>query len=317
MIIAGMLMPTVSLAAERLDGVVAVVNDDVVTKSELNNAYKLLLTRVPDRTQLPAKDVLTQQVLNKVIMDKLQLQLAQKRSVSVESEQINTAILEMAKHSGTTPAGLRAKLEQQGINYDYFRKTVKEELIIAELQQREVGLDSNVSDNEVDSFVGSPVGQDLSGVEYNLGHILITDADESESGAKRALDKANAVIAKIKSGADFAQVAMADSSGSTALKGGDLGFRTIAEVPSIFVDKVTLMQVGDLVGPIKTASGYHIIKLKNKKVGSGGGDASIAAVKQRAKLVLQERKFNERLELWLKRLRFGAKIQNNLAAYVK
>ncbi len=254
--------------AEPLDKVVAIVNDDIITKTELDARQRIILTRIHPDAQLPPQHILEKQILHKVILEKLQLQLAKKQDISVDSNAITNAIKNVVANENTTQAEMNSNLKQLGVTNEHFRNYIKNELVIAELQQREVGIETTVTESEVESFVNSPVGQDLSGTKYLLGHILLSFPENATSEDIKGLENiAYEVMKKLKHGDDFNKVAMAKSSGIKALEGGDLGWRTIGQIPSMFVKYVTSMNVHDIRGPVKSSSGYHIIKLKEKQVG--------------------------------------------------
>ena len=150
-----------SFAGDKINGVVAIVNDDVITRTELNTKFNILLSRMEDVSDLPPKDVLDRQVLHKVVLDKLQLQLAKSRDMTVSAKDVNDTIQNIAKNQNLNLQEFKEKLQADGISYVSYRNNVKEQLLISDLQQKEVGLDTNVSDAEVDSFLSSPLGQDL------------------------------------------------------------------------------------------------------------------------------------------------------------
>lgn len=261
------LAPTVS-AAEKLNTVIAIVNEDVITKAELNTKYKILLTRIQDTAALPPEEQLKKQLLSKLIIDKLQLQLAKSRDINVSAKEINNVITNVAKEQELTLSQFKEKLDLEGISYLDYRRNIEEQLIVADLQQKEVGMDTNVTDSEVDSFLNSPLGQDLTGTEYRLGHILLTFPEKNSEKARKELKKkAKDIVQLLRNGADFGKIAMKESSGSNALEGGDLGWRTVGKIPTLFANDVVNLSINDVVGPIKSSSGYHIIKLKQKRIG--------------------------------------------------
>jgi len=257
-------------AAKALDQVIAVVNNDVITTSDLKRHSKLLLTRLdPQQAKLPPKDILEQQILNQMILDKIQLQLASNIGLDVDSASVDEALNNIASNDKLSVAELRQRMEQDGIAFKDFREHVKDEVLISRLRQREIGQEIVISAADIDGFLNSPVGQDQTGTEYHLAHILISAPDAAPTAA--SLDKyqaqANALVKSLKEGANFSQVAMAKSSGQYALQGGDLGWRRIGELPTIFVKYLPTMQLDEIVGPIRSANGFHIIKLVGKRSG--------------------------------------------------
>lgn len=255
-------------AKQSIDQVIAIVNSDIVTRSDLELHTKLLLTRIdPQQTKLPPKDILEQQILNQMILDKVQLQLAAKLGLEADAASIDETLGEIARSENLTVPELRNKLITEGIAFNDYRNHLKDEVLISRLRQREVAQEIVISAADIDGFLHSPVGQDHTGTEYHLAHILIS-ADEN-SPTPEAIDKykakADAVVQSIKAGADFGEVAMAKSAGQNALQGGDLGWRRIGEIPTMFVKYLTSMQQNEVVGPIRSANGFHIIKLIGKR----------------------------------------------------
>jgi peptidyl-prolyl cis-trans isomerase SurA len=258
-------------AGERLDRVVAIVNDDIITSKELDEKIKIIRWQleVSQATgNLPPDATLRKQVLNKLILDKIQLQLAKTHNIDTDSNTVNQNIKDMAGGGQLSLEAFKNSLAQHGISYDDFREHIKNELTISTLQQEEVAQNIVIPSSEVDSFLNSPIGQDQTGVEYRLAHILIQlPENPSAPEINQAKQKAVQLITALKNGANFEELAIAESSGQYALKGGDLGWRTVAQLPSIFVNDAPKMQLGQVVGPIKSSSGFHIIRLLDKRIG--------------------------------------------------
>lgn len=255
-------------AKQVLDKVVAVVNNDVISQYELENYTKLLVADLKAQSDaaLPPKGVLQEQALNRMIIDKIQLQFAEQSGIEVDSITVSQALQHMAQQKGQTLEQLRQETEARGIIFDEYRELVRNEIIIQRLQSREVARDVAIAKSDIESFLSSPAGQDNSGTEYRISHILLL-APESPTPAalKQVQLKAEEIVASLKKGADFQKTAMAKSAGRQALNGGDLGWRNTGELPTLFVNYVPTMQIGDIVGPIRSAGGFHIIKLQDKR----------------------------------------------------
>jgi len=298
-----------------LDRMVASVNDEAITESELKRQTELLLVRLRQtETPLPALPVLHKQLLEKMIMEKLQLQLAAAEGIEVDEKTLNQAIQEIASRDGLSVSQMQEFLVEQGIPVEQFRQTIKTELTLSKIQQKELGHRINISKTEVEHFLKSPAGQDHSGVEYRLGHILIPLPESPSAEQLQAVERqATAIVKELKAGADFAKVAIAKSAGQQALSGGDLGWRQADEVPTIFAKLTPTLRVGEVYGPIRDASGFHIIKLLSKRsIGEpsesnakGDGDS----LRHKAMEKLYQRKFEEILVAWLRRLRSDAEIK--------
>jgi peptidyl-prolyl cis-trans isomerase SurA len=255
-------------ARQPLDKIVAIVNDQVISESELNKYEKVLGARIKQQggATLPPKTEWQKQVLNHMIAEKIQLQLAKQLGIEIDGFAVSQAIEEMARVQNTTIEQLKRETEKQGFHFNDFREFIRVQMTLQSLHAREIGQDITVSKHEVESFLNSTAGQDQSGTEYQLGHILLA---LPEAPTPQILQKAQAEaeqLAKdLRSHLDFSKTAMTKSTGRHALNGGDLGWRTAAELPTLFVNYVPTMNVGDIVGPIRTTGGLHIIKLLDKR----------------------------------------------------
>lgn len=263
-------------AGQVLDKIIAVVNSDVISKSELDNYTKLVVAdmRSNPGAVLPPENELREQILNRMILDKIQVQLAEYSGIEIDSLTVSQALQNMAKQQGKSMEQFRRDVEKRGISFDEYRDLIRTELLVQRLQAREVGQDIAISKSDIESYMSSAAGQDKSGVEYRLAHILLTTSETPTPEAlKRAQAQAEELVASLKNGADFAKTAMAKSAGRQALHGGDLGWRTAGEMPTLFVNYVPTMKVGDIVGPIRSAGGFHIIKLQEKR--TSNNDANV------------------------------------------
>ena len=275
-LLAGLLMtnvlvfPTSSQAAQSLDRVVAVVNEDVISYSELSQKAKSVELRLRKlQVNLPAKDEFNAQVLEKMVLDQIQMQMANMVGIEVDDIALNDAIREIAAQEGMTLGQMRESLRGEEFSFAEFRNSVQTELTVSKLQQREIGHDINISKSELASFLNSPAGQDQTGMEYHLGHILLALPDSpTTQQIKRKQQQAQAIINKLAKGkASFATLAIAQSQGQHALQGGELGWRKMNELPTLFVKHIPNMQSQDIVGPLRSPSGLHIIKLIDKRLG--------------------------------------------------
>lgn len=256
-------------ATQSLNKIAATVGTDIITTAELSTKTNLVIKDLTKQNiNLPPIHVLERQVLNKIILDRIQLQLAKELAIEVDSTSVTQAIEELAKKQNLTFEAYKEQIQQDGINFIDFRDYIKTELTISKLQQREIGNDIRISNADLDGYLNSPIGQDHSGIEYNVGHILIATSQQSNHNLlKQAENKAINLVKELKQGKDFKQLAMANSADMLALDGGDLGWRQLHEIPSIFVKHIPMMQINQIIGPIQSASGFHIIKLHNKRLG--------------------------------------------------
>ncbi len=293
-----------------LDRMVASVNNEAITESELNRQTELLLVRLRQTdTPMPPLAVLHKQLLEKMIMEKCQLQIAAAEGITVDEKTLNQAVNEIASRDNLSVDQMQQFLEEQGITFAQFRETIKTELLLSKIQQKEVGQRITISKTEVDHFLTSPAGQDQSGTEYHLSHILIPLPEEySKTEQQKIEESANALTKELKHGADFAKMAMAKSAGQQALEGGDLGWRNTATMPSTFAKIAPTLRAGEIYGPIRNDSGYHIIKLLGKRASEAQRHQTATAARNKAMDTLYQRKFDELVVTWLRHLRSEAEI---------
>nr|WP_126452876.1 peptidylprolyl isomerase SurA [Sulfuriflexus mobilis] len=254
---------SVQAAVLPVDRIIAVVNDDVIMESELATRLRTIKGQLEQRkTALPPEDILRKQVLERLILSRLQLQAAERTGVRVSEQQLNAAIARIATQNKMTIAQFRNTLERDGFDFNVFREDIRREMTISQLLQRAVKQRINVTDQEVSNFLATNKNQASGANEFRLSHILIQLPEAASAEQVDAAQRtANATVAKLRSGADFGQVAAASSAGQQAFEGGDLGWRKAAQLPSLFSDVVTSMGKGDISDPIRSPSGFHIVQL--------------------------------------------------------
>jgi len=262
-----LLITSVVAYAETIDSIVAVVEDDVILEGELEREVSTIRARMTEsKAQLPPETVLRKQVLEKMIIDKLQRQLAEKAGVSVSEEMLNSSAADIAQRNNMSLEQFRSELENSGIPYNSFLDNMRNEIVINQIRAKEIGSRIKVSDSEVEHYMETEEKAGDEATQYHLGHILIA-VKESASSAEiqKAETKANNLVKKLRAGQDFAQAAINDSEDGNALKGGDLGWRGINDVPSQLVDGVRKMRLDEISDPIRSSGGFHIIKMLGKK----------------------------------------------------
>lgn len=253
-----------------LDIIAAVVDDSVIMKSEVDQRIADIEFQFQRRgSPLPPDEVVRRQVTEQLILERLQLNLAARAGIRIDDKEVNAALEELAKQSGMTLTAFQQKLDATpGGSYADVREQVKRELIINRLRQRRLQERIRITDQDVQNFLRSPSGQAELAGEYRLGHILIALPDEATpkdiAAAEARVKKAQDELAV---GKDFGQVAATYSNAETALKGGDLGWRKAAQLPTLFAEPAGKMQVGAVAGPFRTPSGFHLIKLLGKRGG--------------------------------------------------
>ncbi|WP_455200439.1 peptidylprolyl isomerase [Kaarinaea lacus] len=250
-----------------IDRIVAIVNDDVITFVELELELDVIKKQLRQRqTQMPPEDILQKQVLDRLVVNRIQLQRAEKRLLKVDDETLNNAIENIARQNGIGINEFRQALEASGIKYSEYRARVKDEMIMARLQQREVRRKITVTDQEIEDFLANQDLQGRSNEEYRLQHILLVVPEAATPvRIQEVKQKAQQLLESLNAGEDFSQLAIAQSDGQQALNGGDLGWRKLAEIPSLFSGLVKNMHQGDISGLIRSPSGFHIIKLAEKR----------------------------------------------------
>ena len=260
-----------------IDSVVAIVNDAVITRSELDDQIRTIKQQLRQQnTPAPAANVLQKQVLERLISSRLQLQLAANTSIRVDDDTLNRAINRIAVQNKLSLTEFRAVLEKDGFSFDKFREDIRDEITITRLRQRQVDSRITVTDQEVSQFLAAQARQGKSDDEYRLGHILIALPEAaSPEQIQAAQQKAEKILEKLQTkvkegaggGADFKETAIAVSDGQQALEGGDLGWRSAGQLPSLFAAQVPAMKVGELSGIIRSSGGFHIVKLLDYRGG--------------------------------------------------
>lgn len=252
-----------SQAAVELDRIVAVVNDDVVMKSELDEKVRTVKNQLKEQgTSLPPTGILEKQVLDRLILTKLQIQMAENTGIRVDDESLNRTISNIAAENKLSLAEFRKILEGDGYSYEKFREDIRHEILTSRLRQRQVDNRITVTDREIANFMDNQEQQGTVEIEYSLAHILVSTPEGISAAAREESKKiAEKVLGDLKNGGDFAQLAATYSDSEDALDGGKLGWRKAGQVPTLFAEFVADMQKGDVSEVIRSSSGFHIIKL--------------------------------------------------------
>lgn len=266
-LLCGMLLALSSHAANQLDRIVAVINDDVIMLSELNARISAVKSQMQEQNiPLPAPANLEKQVLDKLILTRLQIQMAQNTGIRVDDETLNRTISNIAAENKLSLNEFREIIESDGYSYEDFRRDIRSEILISRLQQRQVDNRVMVSEREIENFLANQAQQGEGDLEFRIAHILIAIP---EGGSARqvtaARQTAENVLSELQAGAEFARLAASHSDGRQALQGGDLGWLRVGQAPTLFADQITTMSAGAVSDLIKSPSGYHIIKLIDKR----------------------------------------------------
>ncbi|MDD3529741.1 MAG: peptidylprolyl isomerase [Gallionellaceae bacterium] len=284
-LIAGALFALPALAAPLLlDRIVAVVNNSVITASELDRKVEQTLRQLAQRnTPLPPRTQLTKQLLERMITEKALLQAAEESNIRIDGDTLDRTLNRIAAQNNMDLASFQANLTRDGIDFEDFRQQIRNEMTIVRLREREVDNRVVVTDAEIDNYLASRKLDPRNQTEYNLAHILIL-APEGASPEQLAelRGKAEKALAELKAGADFAQVSAAYSDAQNAMQGGGMGWRGEAKLPGLFVDAVKDIKVGDNTGVLRSPNGFHILRLLDKR----GADATTVVLQTRARHIL-------------------------------
>ncbi|MFZ9709388.1 MAG: peptidylprolyl isomerase, partial [Steroidobacteraceae bacterium] len=267
-----------------LDRVAAVVNDGVVLRSELDEQIAIVSERLKSQSlDMPPADLLRQQVLERLIVQEIQMQRADRAGIRINDENLNRALADVASRNGIALAQLPAALAQQGIDYATYREGIRREMTLQVLQQRDVIQRINVSPRELEQFLEKQKSRPSELNEYNLSHILIAVPQDAtpqqlEDASRRALE----VVSRVRGGEEFAKLAVAFSNSQTALEGGALGWRRGPEIPTVLADLVVGLKAGETSEPLRTPSGYHIVRLNEVR----GADQQVVIEQTHARHIL-------------------------------
>ena len=281
------LLVSAQAAAQRpalVDRIVAIVNKDVITLSELNEAIATAERNLRrTRTELPPRDVFERQMLERLVLDKAQLQLAKDSGIRIDDAQVDRAMQRVAEQNNLTLSDFRKRIEADGITFEQFRADLRDQITLQRLREREVDDKIQVSDTEVDLFLAETAAQSAERSEYELAHVLIR---LPEQAAPDALAAARARAEQARTEAlkgDFGAVAARYSDSPDALRGGLLGWRQADRLPELFAEALTKLNPGDVSEVLRSPAGFHIIKVLNRR---GAMPASVPIVQTRARHIL-------------------------------
>ena len=256
-----------SSSGELLDGIAAIVNDGVVLKSELEAETSRIVARLQQQgTQLPPPSILNRQVLERLVIEQLQIQRAENLGIRVSDETLNQALANIAQRNDVSLAELPAFLAREGVDYAAYRQGLRRQITIDQLRQRDVLQRINVSPKEVDAYLARQEGKASQREEFLISHILIAaPASATPAQVEAAGNQADELFQRLEAGEDFAKLAVAYSSGQQALEGGSLGWLKGSELPSLFADVVPGLAKGQVARPVRNSSGFHLIRLDDRR----------------------------------------------------
>ncbi|MBI3547089.1 MAG: peptidylprolyl isomerase [Gammaproteobacteria bacterium] len=262
-------------APTELDRVLVVVNDDVITETEVNS--RLASTKkqlVLEKIKIPPDNVLKKQLLERMVLERLQLQLAAQSGIRVSESDVDQAIETIAQRNNMTVENFRKAMTQNGIDVAAHRQQIRDQILIQQLLEREISNRVLVTDSEVSNFLDNRENRADMDVAYHLFHILVGIPESASPEAIQAAKKrADDIRQQLQQGADFQQIAVSYSQGVDALKGGDLGWKKAGELPELFLTPLKNMAPGEVSEALRGPNGFHILKLSEKR--GGGENASV------------------------------------------
>ena len=282
--------PLSSSSTREVDSIAAVVNNDVITRNDLTQRIRLVERRMRgQKIAMPPREQLEKQLLERMIADRTQTQLAAELGIKVDDQQLDRAVARIAEQNKLSVADFRNEIEREGTPYAVFREEIREEIIIQRLREREVDNKIQITESEVDAYLNSDTGAQAQ-QEINLNQILVRipeNASAEQIGARR--ERAEEVLRQLKTGADFAKTAATYSDAGDALEGGDLGWRNADRLPQLFVESTADLKQGELSKVVKSANGFHILKVAGRRSASvtkvNGATASVQQTRARHILI--------------------------------
>ena len=268
----------------KLDRIVAIVDQTVITEHELESRMRTVTAQLKKQnTELPAENVLRKQILERLISDALQLQYAAQTGLKVDDNQLNKTIERIAEQNQMSIKEFTDALSADGISMTKFRADIRSEITIARLREREVESRVNVSESEIDNFLTTQSSNNENRDEFEISHILIRTPEEgTPEEIQKAKAKVDDAIKLLQEGSSFAKVSASFSDAPNALEGGNLGWKSATQIPTLFLDALKNMQAGEVSQPLRSPNGFHILKLTSKR----GGNSPLVIEQTHARHIL-------------------------------
>ena len=266
--VAVLIVANVHAVLEEVDAIAAIVDDDVVLVSELLSRYELFVAQAKQTgaTEIPPRETVLNQLMERLIVESLQIQEAERRGIIIDDETLTEAVTTFAGQNGMDLDGFQQSLAEEGVSYRSFREDIRREMLLSRVQRDMVNRQIYITEQDVADLRGSPFFKEWVSDQYRVGHILLRIEDPLSNVAVRAAnDMAVDILGKLRIGEEFGKLAIAHSAGATALEGGDLGWRRAAELPSLFSETVIELEIGETPDPITNSLGIHIIQLLDKR----------------------------------------------------
>lgn len=275
---------TAFAAPQVVDKVAAVVDNGVVLESDVDSMMQSVKQGASAAgQQLPDDSTLRHQILERLIMDNIQLQMAKKMGINISDQEVDNAIANIAQQNRMTMDQMRGRLAADGIGYKTYREQIRKEMLISEVRNNEVRRRVTILPQEVEALAKQVSAQNSGETELNLSHILLPlPENPSQSQVNDAEQQARQLVDELHKGADFAKMAMTYSADSQALKGGQMGWGRIQELPSLFASALQTAKRGDIIGPIRSGVGFHILKVNDLR----GDQGNISVTEVHARHIL-------------------------------
>ncbi|MEX2353759.1 MAG: peptidylprolyl isomerase [Gammaproteobacteria bacterium] len=268
-ILSGITFLPQAYAAQPVDRIVAIVEEDIILRSELDERVRTISSQIREQgNPLPPLSVLEKQVLDRLVLSKLQIQMAENTGIRVDDETLNRTVSGIAAENQLNLTQFRQILEEDGYSYDSFREDIRNEILLARLRQRQVDNRIVVTDREVDDFLMNMQHQGGLQQEFQISHILLSLPESpSSEDVEKTRSIGERILTDLEAGGDIAGIATKYSSDEQIIETSDLGWRKYSQVPTLFVDFITEMDEGDYSELIRSPSGYHIIQLRGVREG--------------------------------------------------
>lgn len=268
----------------KLDRIVAIVDQTVITEQELESRMHTVTAQLKKQnTELPAENVLRKQILERLISDALQLQYAAQTGVKIDDNQLNKTIERIAEQNQMSVKEFSEALAADGISMTKFRADIRSEITIARLREREVESRVNVSESEIDNFLTTQSSNNENRDEFEISHILIRTPEEgTPEEIQKSKAKVDEAIKLLQQGSSFSKVSASFSDAPNALEGGNLGWKSATQIPTLFLEALKSMQTGEISQPLRSPNGFHILKLTNKR----GGNSPLVIEQTHARHIL-------------------------------
>jgi len=264
--------PSSANRSQLVDRIVAIVNKEVITQRDLAERVRIVESQLKRQgTALPPAEVLERQVLERMISDRVQVQYARDTGVRADDLQVDRTVQTIAEQNRLSMTDFRTALERQGVSYQKFRDDIRNEILISRLREREVDSKIQVAESEIDNFLQEAQGGAGGPAQFNVAHILVrvpenASPEQIDARRRRAAD----ALAKVRSGADFSEVAVSFSDSPDALQGGNMGWRDRDRLPELFSEALARLKPGEVSDILRSPAGFHLLKLNDRRGGGGG-----------------------------------------------